>query len=140
MSRLSLFTAPFVLGFDSFEEHFDRLAKSAESYPPYNIERQLDEDGAEIFMISIAVAGFASDDLEVLVEDNQLVVRGRHTGSDDRQFLHRGIATRQFQRSFLLASGMQVKSAVLRDGLLIVTAIRPQAQKAAKRIDIEVSA
>lgn len=139
MSRLTLFTAPFVLGFENFEEHFDRLAKSAESYPPYNIERQLEEDGTERFLISIAVAGFSDNDLQVTVEDNQLMVRGRQSASKDREFLHRGIATRQFQRAFLLAAGMQIKDALLRDGLLIVTAERPNAQADVKTIKIQVS-
>lgn len=139
MSRLSLFTAPFVLGFDSFEEHFDRLAKSAETYPPYNIERRVEENGSERFLISIAVAGFSRADLDVTVEDNQLVVRGRQSGAQDREFLHRGIATRQFQRSFLLAAGMQVEGANLRDGLLIVTAMQPNVAKLVRTIKIDVS-
>lgn len=140
MSRLTLFTAPFVLGFENFEEHFDRLAKSADSYPPYNIERQLDEDGTERFLISIAVAGFSDEDLQVTVEENQLMVRGRQSVSQEREFLHRGIATRQFQRAFLLAAGMQVKQAVLRDGLLIVTAERPNDHAEVQTIEIQVSA
>lgn len=140
MSRLTLFTAPFVLGFENFEEHFDRLAKSADSYPPYNIERQLDEDGTERFLISIAVAGFSDEDLQVTVEENQLMVRGRQSVSQEREFLHRGIAARQFQRAFLLAAGMQVKQAVLRDGLLIVTAERPNDRAEVQTIKIQVSA
>lgn len=139
MSRLTLFSAPFVLGFDAVEERFDRLAKSADAYPPYNIERLRDAKGDERFVISIAVAGFAQDDLEVLVEDNQLLVRGRNSDATERQFLHRGIATRQFQRSFLLADGTLVESARLRDGLLIVTVKRPNVEKPTKRIKIEVS-
>ena len=139
MSRLTLFSAPFVLGFDAFEERFDRLAKSADAYPPYNIEHVHDTDGAERYVISIAVAGFTPDDLEVLVEDNQLSVRGRNSDGADRQFLHRGIATRQFQRTFLLAEGMRVENATMRDGLLVVSVLRPDVKKAVKRIDIEVS-
>lgn len=138
MSRVSLFTAPFLLGFDAFEERFDRLAKAADGYPPYNIERQLDADDAERFLISIAVAGFSAAELEILVEDNQLSVHGRQGDEPDRQFLHRGIATRQFQRTFLLADGMLVEGAVLRDGLLVITAMRPKVEKTARRIDIEV--
>lgn len=139
MSRLTLFSAPFVLGFDMVEERFDRLAKSADAYPPYNIEQQRDADGNERFVISIAVAGFTQDDLEVLVEDNQLLVRGRNSDATERQFLHRGIATRQFQRSFLLADGTVVEGAQLRDGLLIVSVKRPNVEKPAKRIKIELS-
>ena len=139
MSRLTLFSAPFVLGFDTVEERFDRLAKSADAYPPYNIERLRDQAGDESYVISIAVAGFAPDDLEVTVEDNQLMVRGRNSDTTERQFLHRGIATRQFQRSFLLAEGTLVEGAQMRDGLLIVTVKRPNIEKPAKRVKIELS-
>ena len=136
MSRISVFSAPFLLGFDSFEERIDRLARSAEGYPPYNIERSSGQDGAERFMISIAVAGFARPDLEVSVEDNQLMVRGRQTDEPGRDFLHRGIAARQFQRSFLLADGMEVKDATLGHGMLVITLERPKAPKIARQIDI----
>lgn len=136
MSRISVFSAPFLLGFDSFEERIDRLARSADGYPPYNIERSLDEDGTERFLISIAVAGFARTDLEVSVEDNQLLVRGRQADEPGRDFLHRGIAARQFQRNFLLADGMQVKDATLGHGMLVIALERPRAPKIARQIDI----
>lgn len=136
MSRISVFSAPFLLGFDSFEERIDRLARSAEGYPPYNIERSTGADGAEKFMISIAVAGFARTDLDVSVEDNQLMVRGRQADEPGRDFLHRGIAARQFQRSFLLADGMEVKDATLGHGMLVITLERPRAPKIARQIDI----
>lgn len=136
MSRISLFSAPFLLGFDALEERVDRLSKAADGYPPYNIERRAHADGAECFLISIAVAGFAKDELEVISEDNQLVVRGRQKDDPSREFLHRGIAARQFQRSFLLADGVVVKDAALRDGMLIVTVVRPKAEKVARRIEI----
>ena len=136
MSRISVFSAPFLLGFDSFEERVDRLARSAEGYPPYNIERSSDEDGTERFLISIAVAGFARTDLEVSVEDNQLLVRGRQADEPGRDFLHRGIAARQFQRNFLLADGMQVKDATLGHGMLVIALERPRAPKIARQIDI----
>lgn len=136
MSRISVFSAPFLLGFDSFEERIDRLARSAEGYPPYNIERSSSSDGAERFMISIAVAGFARTDLDVSVEDNQLMVRGRQADEPGRDFLHRGIAARQFQRSFLLAEGMEVKDATLGHGMLVITLERPRAPKIARQIDI----
>ncbi|UJQ93301.1 Hsp20 family protein [Mariluticola halotolerans] len=138
MSRVSLFSAPFLLGFDLFEERFDRLAKAAEGYPPYNIERQIEGDGDERFLISIAVAGFSRAELEIFAEDNQLTVRGRQAEETERQYLHRGIATRQFQRTFLLAEGMRIDGALLRDGLLEITAVRPRVEKTARRIDIEV--
>ena len=136
MSRISVFSAPFLLGFDSFEERIDRLARSAEGYPPYNIERSVSDDGSERFLISIAVAGFARTDLEVSVEDNQLMVRGRQADEPGRDFLHRGIAARQFQRSFLLADGMEVKDATLGHGMLVITLERPKALKIARQIDI----
>ena len=136
MSRISVFSAPFLLGFDSFEERIDRLTRSAEGYPPYNIERTTGGDGAERFHISIAVAGFAQSDLEVSVEDNQLQVRGRQKDEPGRDFLHRGIATRQFQRNFLLADGMNVKDATLGHGMLVIILERPPAPKIARQIDI----
>src|SRR3954465_888976 len=101
MSRVSLFSAPFLLGFDTYEERIDRLSRAADGYPPYNIERAVDTDGTERFLISIAVAGFAAAELDIVWEDNQLVVRGKQQDDAERQFLHRGIAARQFQRSFL---------------------------------------
>jgi len=131
-----MFSAPFLLGFDAFEERLDRLTKAADGYPPYNIERSLDEEGAETFLISIAVAGFAQSDLEVMTEDNQLLVRGRQKDDPAREYLHRGIAARQFQRSFLLADGMVVKDALLRNGMLTIAVVRPRAEKVARRIEV----
>ncbi|ODT69418.1 MAG: heat-shock protein Hsp20 [Pelagibacterium sp. SCN 63-23] len=136
MSRISVFSAPFLLGFDNFEERIDRLARSADGYPPYNIERTQGADGAESFLISIAVAGFAQGELEVTVEDNQLQVRGRQKDEPGREYLHRGIAARQFQRSFLLADGMEVKDATLGHGMLVIALERPRASKIARHIDI----
>lgn len=136
MSRISVFSAPFLLGFDSFEERVDRLARSADGYPPYNIERTVGEDGSERFIISIAVAGFSDAELEVMSEDNQLNVRGKQKDEPGREFLHRGIATRQFQRTFLLADGMIVKDATLSHGMLVIALERPRAPKLARRIDI----
>ncbi|MDP1731673.1 MAG: Hsp20 family protein [Devosia sp.] len=136
MSRVSLFSAPFLLGFDAFEERVDRLAKAADGYPPYNIERTIDADGTEQFLISIAVAGFGQNELEVTAEDNQLLVRGRQKDDGTREFLHRGIAARQFQRSFLLADGVVVQEATLRNGMLIIAVVRPKAEKVARRIEI----
>lgn len=136
MSRISVFSAPFLLGFDSFEERIDRLARSADGYPPYNIERTAAEDGSERFVISIAVAGFAESELEVMSEDNQLSVRGKQKDEPGREFLHRGIAARQFQRTFLLADGMIVKDATLSHGMLVIALERPRTPKLARRIDI----
>jgi len=136
MSRISVFSAPFLLGFDSFEERVDRLAKSADGYPPHNIERSVEDDGTERFLISIAVAGFSAGELEVTAEDNQIVVRGKQKEEPGRHYLHRGIAARQFQRSFLLADGMIVKDATLGHGMLVVALERPQTPKVARRIEI----
>lgn len=136
MSRISVFSAPFLLGFDNFEERIDRLQRAADGYPPYNIERVQTEDGAERILISVAVAGFSQNDLEVQVEDNQLQLRGKQKDEPGRDYLHRGIAARQFQRSFLLADGMQVLDATLGHGMLVITVERPRAQKIARIINI----
>ena len=136
MSRVSLFSAPFLLGFDSLEERVDRLAKAADGYPPYNIERSVDADGVERFLISIAVAGFSAGELELVAEENQLVVKGRQKEDTERQYLHRGIAARQFQRNFLLADGVIVQRAELRNGMLIVTLERPKVERIARTIEI----
>jgi HSP20 family molecular chaperone IbpA len=121
-SRLSLFNSPLLLGFDQFERTLDRISKSsAEGYPPYNIE-QVGEDGLRI---TLAVAGFAGDDLQVQTEDNQLVIRGRQQDDKSRVYLHRGIAARQFQRSFVLADGIEVTGASLDNGLLHIELKRP---------------
>lgn len=136
MTRLSFFSAPFLLGFDAFEERVDRLAKSTDGYPPYNIERTSAEDGGEHFLISIAVAGFGRNELEVIAEDNQIIVRGRQAEDGAREFLHRGIAARQFQRTFMIAEGMRVEGAELKDGLLVIDVYRPVTEPVSRRIDI----
>lgn len=122
MSRLSAFNSPLLLGFDHFDRLLDRISKtSPEGYPPYNIE-QISENGLRI---TLAVAGFSWDDLSVALEDNQLVIRGRQADDEgSRIFIHRGIASRQFQRAFLLADGMEVMGASLDNGLLHVDLIR----------------
>lgn len=136
MTRISLFSAPFLLGFDAFEERLDRLQRASEGYPPYNIERTTADNGDETYRIAIAVAGFSRNDLEVIGEDNQLIVRGRQTENGAREYLHRGIAARQFQRTFLLADGMKIEGAELRDGLLVITVYRPITHPVTRRIDI----
>ena len=136
MSRVSMFSAPFLLGFDAYEERIDRLSRAADGSPPYNIERTVESDGSESFLISIAVAGFAKGELEITQEDNQLLVRGKQKDDPGRQYLHRGIAARQFQRSFLLADGVEVKGAVLEHGMLAISVIRPRAEKLSRRIEI----
>jgi len=136
MSRVSLFSAPFLLGFDAYEERIDQLSRAADGYPPYNIERTVENDGSETFLISIAVAGFAQTELEVTQEDRQLFVRGRQKDDPGRQYLHRGIAARQFQRVFLLADGVEVKEAVVDHGMLVISVIRPPAERRSRKIEI----
>jgi HSP20 family molecular chaperone IbpA len=140
MSRVSLLSAPFLVGFDELEERLDRMSKGADGYPPYNIERMAEGNGAERYLITVAVAGFSAADLDVSVENNQLIVRGRQQDDAERQFLHRGIAARQFQRSFLLAEGMHVEGADLRDGMLVLSVLRPQPEKVSRRIEIGTGA
>jgi len=116
MSRMSVFNSPLLLGFENIERLLDRASKgSAEGYPPYNIEQTSDHG----LRITLAVAGFSMDDLSVTMEDNELVIRGRHSDEgDERVFIHRGIASRQFQRSFVLAEEIEVHGAALDNGLL----------------------
>jgi HSP20 family molecular chaperone IbpA len=133
MTRVSMFNSPLMLGFDHFERMLDRVAKSAtEGYPPYNIE-QIGENGLRI---TLAVAGFATEDLGITVEDNQLVIRGKQSDEPGHTYLHRGIAARQFQRSFLLADGIEVTGAELDNGLLHINLERPEVEPAVRTIEI----
>ena len=133
-TRLSLFNSPLMLGFDQFERTLDRISKcSAEGYPPYNIE-QVGDDGLRI---TLAVAGFTMDDLSVQIEDSQLVIRGRQVEDKGRIYLHRGIAARQFQRSFVLAEGIEVVGATLDNGLLNIDLKRPLPEPKILKITIE---
>ena len=133
MNRMTAFNSPLLLGFDHFEQLLDRVAKSAnDGYPPYNIERIV-ENGLRI---TLAVAGFAREDLEISAEENQLIVRGRQTDDEERVYIHRGIAARQFQRSFVLAEGIEISGASLDNGLLHIDLIRPQPEVATRIIDI----
>ncbi|MDZ5646965.1 Hsp20 family protein [Nitrospirillum sp. BR 11828] len=132
-TRVSFLNSPFLLGFDQFERTLDRISKSAaEGYPPYNIE-QIGEDGLRI---SLAVAGFTFDDLQVQTEDNQLIIRGRQQDDKSRIYLHRGIAARQFQRSFVLADGIEVLGASLDNGLLHIDLRRPIPEPKVRTIKI----
>ncbi len=134
MTRLSLFNSPLMLGFDQFERTLERIAKNgADGYPPYNIER-IGENGLRI---TLAVAGFTSDDLAIEVAENQLVVRGRQSDDGDRVFMHRGIAARQFQKSFMLAEGIEVKGASLDNGLLHVELERPPVEIKVRSVAIK---
>lgn len=140
MSRMTPFTHPLLLGFDAMEKTLERMAKANDGYPPYNIERLPgSEDVPERLRITIAVAGFSQDDLDVTTADNQLVIRGRQQEQDKRDFLYRGIAARQFQRVFVLADGMQVREARLRNGLLSIDLVRPEISNVVKKINISVS-
>jgi HSP20 family molecular chaperone IbpA len=134
-TRLSLFNSPLLLGFDHFERTLDRVAKaSSDGYPPYNIE----QISAERLRITIAVAGFTESDLSVQIEDNQLVVRGRQQEDDkERIYLHRGIAARQFQRSFVLAEGIEVTGAWMDNGLLHIDLVRPMPETRIKTVEIK---
>ncbi len=139
MSRMPPFSSPMLLGFDAMEKTIERLAKSGESYPPYNIERISCAEGtSERLRITLAVAGFCEDDLEVTTEESQLVVRGRQRDDSERDYIHRGIAARQFQRTFVLADGMRVVSAELKNGLLSVDLDRPQPERLVRKINISV--
>jgi len=138
MSRMSLLSAPFLLGFEEIERMIDRAGKSGgESYPPYNIERIRNADGdAERLRITLAVAGFSEDELDITTEDNQLIIKGRQVDEAEREYLHRGIAARQFQRTFVLADGIEVRSADLKNGLLSLDLVRLEPERQVRRIQI----
>jgi HSP20 family molecular chaperone IbpA len=137
MSRLSLFSSPLLLGFDQFERALDRVSKAtADSYPPYNVEQV----GENALRLTLAVAGFKPEELSVHVEDNQLVIRGKQSDETDRIYLHRGIAARQFQRSFVLADGIEVAGAALDNGLLNIDLARRVAEGSVRAIEIKTPA
>jgi HSP20 family molecular chaperone IbpA len=147
MSRLPVLSSPLLLGFDEIERLIERVGKAgAEGYPPYNIER-ISLAGAEdshsaappqteLLRITLAVAGFTRDQLEITMEDNQLIVRGRQEDDKSRVYLHRGIAARQFVRTFVLADGIEVKTADLVDGLLAIDLVRHEPDRIVRRIQI----
>jgi HSP20 family molecular chaperone IbpA len=144
MSRMSLLSSPLLLGFEEMERLIDRVGKG-DGYPPYNIER-IAADGAgngeaalepmDRLRITLAVAGFRRDQLEITVEDNQLVIRGRQEDDKAREFIHRGIAARQFSRSFVLAEGIEVRSAELSDGLLCIDLVRREPGRLVRKVEI----
>ena len=134
MTKLALGTHPFLLGFDQLERLVERTAKSDNGYPPYNIE----QTSGNAFRITLAVAGFVDEDLSITVEDRQLVVRGKQSDdTQDRVFLHRGIASRQFQRTFLLADGVEVSGAALENGLLHIDLSRAVPEQVVQTISIK---
>lgn len=142
MSRLAGFSSPLLLGFDEIERLLDRASKStSDSYPPYNIERVRTADGGpDTLKITLAVAGFSEADLEVTVDQNQLTIRGRQNEEPNREYLHRGIAARQFQRSFVLAEGIEIAEATLENGLLAITLSRQEPERVVRRIAISSKA
>lgn len=142
MTRNTAFPSPFFVGFDEIERLLERTAKTApDGYPPYNVEKQppSGKDNAEKLRITLAVAGFSAQELELTLEDNELVIEGRQTDEPTREFLHRGIAARQFRRIFVLADGMNVVSAGLDNGLLAIDLERPQPQRVVRKIEIRQS-
>jgi HSP20 family molecular chaperone IbpA len=135
MVRVTALSSPFLLGFDDIERTLDKVAKgAADGYPPYNIERI--HGATETLRITLAVAGFSLDQVDVTLEENQLSIRGRQAEDKERDFLHRGIAARQFQRGFLLAEGMKVLGAEMKNGLLSIDLVRPPPEKTVKRINV----
>jgi HSP20 family molecular chaperone IbpA len=134
MTKVTFASHPYLLGFEQLDRLVERTAKSGnDGYPPYNIEQR----GETAYRITLAVAGFAEDDLAITLENNQLVIRGRQADvPEDRTFLHRGIAARQFQRTFVLADGMEVQKADLKNGLLSIDLARPEPARIVRSIQI----
>ena len=142
MTRMSLLSSPLLLGFEEMERLIDRVGKGNDGYPPYNIERIApgvqngSGPGAEMLRITLALAGFRRDQLEITLEDNQLVIKGRQEEDKSREYLHRGIAARQFSRTFVLADGIEVRSADLKDGLLSIDLVRREPDRQIRKITI----
>jgi HSP20 family molecular chaperone IbpA len=132
---MSVFNSPFLLGFEQFERSIDRISKlSSDSYPPYNIEQL----SSNLLRITVAVAGFEKKDLEISLEGNQLQIKGfRPEDDSEKIFIHRGIATRQFQRNFILAEGIEVDEASMENGLLFVDLSQPINNEESKKIEIK---
>jgi HSP20 family molecular chaperone IbpA len=140
---MSLLSSPLLLGFEDMERLIDRVGKGGDGYPPYNIERVVSDSvgngrsrSGELLRITLAVAGFKRDQLDITLEDNQLVIRGRQEDDKSREYIHRGIAARQFSRTFVLAEGIEVKSADLSDGLLCIDLVRREPDRLVKKINI----
>jgi HSP20 family molecular chaperone IbpA len=145
---MSLLSSPLLLGFEEMERLIDRVGKSGDGYPPYNIERICAGDATangagsepvDRLRITLAVAGFRREQLEITLEDKQLVIRGRQEDDKARQYIHRGIAARQFSRSFVLADGIEVKSADLKDGLLSIDLVRREPERLVRKVEIRQS-
>lgn len=137
MSRMSMLSNPLLLGFDEIERLIDRASKGGDGYPPYNIERiTRSGERGDLLRITLAVAGFSREQLDIELEDKQLIVRGKQVDDKEREYLYRGIAARQFQRTFVLADGIEVKAADLRNGLLEIDLIRNEPERVVRKIDI----
>jgi HSP20 family molecular chaperone IbpA len=138
MTRMPLLSSPLLLGFEEMERLIDRVGKGGDGYPPYNIERVGPDGpgGGELLRITLAVAGFKRDQLDITLEDNQLTIRGRQEDDKARQYIHRGIAARQFSRTFVLAEGIEVKTADLSDGLLSIDLARREPDRIVRKIAI----
>ncbi|MFK5979551.1 MAG: Hsp20 family protein [Rhizobiaceae bacterium] len=141
MTRITTFSSPLLLGFDEIERMLDRATKSTnDGYPPYNIERiQTPSNGnaaTDILRITLAVAGFTQDDLDITIEENQLTIKGNQQDDDDKEYLHRGIAARQFQKAFVLAEGIEIENAELQNGLLEINLTRLEPERIVRKISI----
>src|ERR671918_1826242 len=138
MSRMSLLSSPLLLGFEDIERLIDRAGKGGgDGYPPYNIERiTKDNGGTELLRITLAVAGFTREQLEITVEDRRLTIRGKQQDDKSRQYLYRGIAARQFQRTFVLADGIEVRGADIKNGLLSIDLVRREPERLVRKIEI----
>ena len=136
MTRVSLCDNPFLLGFDRLERALDRVSKTpADGYPPYNVEQTAEN----AYLITLAVAGFGREELAITVERTQLTIRGKQSDDARRMYLHRGIAARQFQRTFVLADGIDVVGAELRNGLLHIDLVRPESGNESRSIEIRAA-
>lgn len=132
---MTTFSSPLLVGFEAIEKSLERVAKAPDGYPPYNIERISNQE-QDLLRITLAVAGFSIDDLEITTEDSQLIVYGKQVDEGEREFLHRGIAARQFQKTFVLADGMRVLNAELKNGMLCIDLDRPKPEKLVRKISI----
>jgi len=141
MSRMTMMSNPLLLGFEEIERLIDRASKSSgDGYPPYNIERMTAPEGqAQCLRITLAVAGFARSDLEITLEDNQLTIRGKSADDKERDYLYKGIGTRQFSRTFVLADGIEVGAADLANGLLSIDLVRREPARLVQKIEIGAS-
>jgi HSP20 family molecular chaperone IbpA len=138
MSRVSLLSSPMLLGFEEVERLVGRSGKGGgDGYPPYNIERIIQDDGrGEVLRITLAVAGFTRDQLEITIEDSRLTIYGKQQEDKNRQYLYRGIAARQFRRTFVLADGIEVRSADMKNGLLSIDLVRREPDRMVRKVEI----